>query len=623
MCSIFGSEGCSPCGLTKYYFFFLVINFAHPVNAFDRERNTTRAAEDNTSLGDRCALSLARSGASITVTSATDLVAFAISSASSLPALSSFCAYAAIGIFFLWMFAATFFTACLVLDERRQRDNRRECLCCVTRGKELQDDDNTYQEEGRMSKYFRNYHAPTILSRNGKLATAFIFTALLSFGFYGAVNLSVEDSGRAFIPEESYVTDWLDASDEYFPSQGTQVFFVFEGSSEIYASRSYLAVLENRLSDKSEMPPFLAEPVSEDAYQNVMEGLAAYLAFFGTSAVGNAALGDDGWPTTEADFVETLRQYTSFTGPGAIYAQDVSYADDGSLAGYRVLSKYVKLVKKEKDGEMIDDAAKLIDAMDSTRAMVEGWEDLPPAFPYSTYFYTIEGFKIIQRELYQNVITAILAVGVVVFFTVASPLTSFLITLNVAFCIIEILGFMFALGIVIDSVSVINIVLAVGLSVDYSAHVGHCFMVKGGADKNTRVTEALADIGAAVLNGALSTFLAVVVLLFSSSYVFTVLSKQFALTVGLGLLHGLVALPVMLATIGPKPFSSAENPPSEGETDKSMARTGHASVDSSMNESNNHQNDSPRPHELPSDDSANEIKVFDQPKDDEDMEYEA
>lgn len=103
----------------------------------------------------------------------------------------------------------------------------------------------------------------------------------------------------------------------------------------------------------------------------------------------------------------------------------------------------------------------------------------------------------------------------------------------------------------------INIVLAVGLSVDYSAHVAHCFMTKAG-DKNARATEALADIGSAVLSGALSTFLAVVVLLFSSSYVFEILSKQFGLTVGLGVLHGLVLLPVLLSILGPSPFASAE-----------------------------------------------------------------
>ena len=130
--------------------------------------------------------------------------------------------------------------------------------------------------------------------------------------------------------------------------------------------------------------------------------------------------------------------------------------------------------------------------------------------------------------------------------------------MNVAFCIVEILGFMYAIGIVIDSVSVINVVLAVGLSIDYSAHVGHCFMVKGDHSKDARALEALADIGASVLNGALSTFLAVAVLLFSTSYVFTTLATQFALTVGLGLIHGL--LPVLLSLFGPEPFASAEPP---------------------------------------------------------------
>jgi len=131
-------------------------------------------------------------------------------------------------------------------------------------------------------------------------------------------------------------------------------------------------------------------------------------------------------------------------------------------------------------------------------------------------------------------------------------------TVNVAFCIFEILGMMYAVGIAIDSVSVINIVLAVGLSVDYSAHVGHCFMMKAGGSRNDRVTDALADIGAAVLSGATSTFLAVAVLLGSSSYVFQTLSVQFAITVALGITHGLILLPVLLSLIGPhRPFRSA------------------------------------------------------------------
>mmetsp|Transcript_23737 Transcript_23737/g.67064 ORF Transcript_23737/g.67064 Transcript_23737/m.67064 type:complete len:923 (-) Transcript_23737:74-2842(-) len=552
------------------------------VNAFNRERKTKRSAEDNETLAKRSASSLARAGASITVTSLTDLVAFAISSSSALPALASFCAYAAISIFFLWLFASTFFTACLVLDERRQRDNRRECLCCLTRKNELEEDDDENFKEDLVSRYFRNYHAPAILSNVGKVIVFVVFAGLLGFGIYGAMNLSVEDSERNFIPADSYLNDYFDATDDYFPSQGIALQIVFEESDKIYASRVELANLKSRLSGLSEKSPYIAEPVSEEVYKNVMDGLNSYLAATGTDGIAaNMTLGDDNWPTTEAEFVTLLKTYTEISGPGSFYARDVVFNDSGDkLEAIKVNSEYVRLTKTFR-GEILDDADRQIDAMEDTRTMIAGWTDLPPATPYSEKFLSIEGFKIIRRELFMNVGLAIAAVAVIVFFTVANPITAILITANVAFCIVEILGFMFALGIVIDSVSVINIVLAVGLSVDYSAHVGHCFMVKGGDDKNKRSLEALADIGAAVLSGAISTFLAVLVLLFSTSYVFVTLSRQFALTVILGVSHGLILLPVLLAVFGPKPFNSAneqeqeDNKEVEEGSDDKAGKTSH------------------------------------------------
>eukprot|EP00980_Cylindrotheca_fusiformis_P028513 scaffold22607_cov123-Cylindrotheca_fusiformis.AAC.10 len=530
-------------------------------NAFNRERTVARKDESNDDIALRAGRAMARAGASITVTSATDLVAFAISSSSSLPALASFCGYAAICIFFLWLFASVFFSATFVLDERRQRDNRRECLCWMTRKGDVEEDEDSGFKEGGLSTFFRQYHAPTILSTIGKLVVVLCFAGLLAFGIWGAMNLSVEDSQRDFIPEGSYLTDYFEAADDYFPSTGIDLAIVFEGGDDIYRYRQNLADLDSRLSGKATQPPYIAEPATSQSYKNVMDGLAIYLNASGSAAIGNVPLGDDNWPTTQEDFVTTLKNYTSFGSPGGgDYARSVSFSDDGTAVNaIKIDAAYVRLTK-EMGGEVIDDADKQIDAMDETRDMVSGWEDLPERFVYSPKFIAVEGFKTIQKELFLNVGLAIAAVGVIVFLTVGSVVTSLLITINVAMCIIEILGFMYVLDIVIDSVSVINMVLAVGLSVDYSAHIGHSFMTKRGDDKNERTTDALADMGSAVLSGAISTFLAVVVLLFSSSYVFVVLSTQFALTVGLGIIHGLILLPVMLSVLGPKAHDSPEEP---------------------------------------------------------------
>ena len=65
-------------------------------------------------------------------------------------------------------------------------------------------------------------------------------------------------------------------------------------------------------------------------------------------------------------------------------------------------------------------------------------------------------------------------------------------------------------------------------------------------------------MGTSVFNGGFSTFLAVVVLAISKSYVFRVFFKMFFGISLFGLAHGLILLPVALALIGPDPYLIAE-----------------------------------------------------------------
>ena len=62
----------------------------------------------------------------------------------------------------------------------------------------------------------------------------------------------------------------------------------------------------------------------------------------------------------------------------------------------------------------------------------------------------------------------------------------------------------------------------------------------------------MTKIGPAVLNGGLSTLLAFILLSTSNTYVFLSFFKIFFLICVFGLFHGLVALPVLLAVIGPE-----------------------------------------------------------------------
>ena len=62
----------------------------------------------------------------------------------------------------------------------------------------------------------------------------------------------------------------------------------------------------------------------------------------------------------------------------------------------------------------------------------------------------------------------------------------------------------------------------------------------------------MSKIGPAVLNGGLSTLFAFILLSTSKTYIFLSFFKIFFLICVFGLFHGLVALPVFLALIGPE-----------------------------------------------------------------------
>ena len=104
----------------------------------------------------------------------------------------------------------------------------------------------------------------------------------------------------------------------------------------------------------------------------------------------------------------------------------------------------------------------------------------------------------------------------------------------------------------IDVISCNTLVISIGLCVDFSAHIAHGFLSRRGS-REQRVTRTLTKIGPAVLNGGLSTLLAFILLSTSKSYVFMSFFKIFFLICIFGLYHGLVALPVLLALLGPPP----------------------------------------------------------------------
>uniref|UniRef100_A0A7S2IXU5 SSD domain-containing protein n=1 Tax=Haptolina brevifila TaxID=156173 RepID=A0A7S2IXU5_9EUKA len=197
----------------------------------------------------------------------------------------------------------------------------------------------------------------------------------------------------------------------------------------------------------------------------------------------------------------------------------------------------------------MSDASSQVSSMRTLRTDVEAAK-FGSTYPYMFMYLYYEQYAIIGREALLNLGLALVAVVAITLIIIANVGATVLVTVCVILVDIDILGLLWWWGLSIDSVAVINLVLAVGLALDYAVHVAHAFMQTPGT-RQERCDKAIEEMGTPVLHGAFSTFLAVVVLSSSKSYIFRVFFKMFFGISLFGVLHGLVLLPVLLSIIGP------------------------------------------------------------------------
>merc|ERR1711871_154599 len=535
----------------------------------------------------RIADALRHAGASITITSVTDFLAFAIGSSTILPALSSFCVYAAVGIMFDYWLQVTFFAAFLTLDSRRQSAvllegcingccARRRCaaMCCnkfidescqgasvgdktsdttldgkdddsvevahvnpmktgesdVESGGEdtsnVDDDTETTRELGLVATFFNRFYSKIALNPVALLMIVSIFGIAFGICTWRATLLKQEFSYLSFLPTDSYLVDYFDLQEKYFATEATRIKVYMRPSQPLAASAS-ISALHNRII------------LNEYTTNGTLDSWWLSHQDWATGSV---------W-TTEEEYVSSVREFVASSG--SRYSSDIVFPVDNSTI---VASRFeIALID-------IPTSAEEVKAMKSLRKTVYGTPAQlaeVDAFPYARVFIGWEQYAVIEEELIRNVALGMLAIAVVTLLLIAHPVTSLLVFITVASTIVNLFGLMSVWDVNIDGVVTINLIISLGFAVDYSAHIGHAFMCKVGT-REERVVGALTDVGASVLNGAISTFLAIIVMGFSKSFVFITFFKLLFGVVVFGVMNGFLLLPVLLRLLGPEPYESVK-----------------------------------------------------------------
>ncbi|VDO85546.1 unnamed protein product [Heligmosomoides polygyrus] len=114
---------------------------------------------------------------------------------------------------------------------------------------------------------------------------------------------------------------------------------------------------------------------------------------------------------------------------------------------------------------------------------------------------------------------------------------------SICFCLVGLLSWW---GADLDPVTQVDVLLATGFSVDYTAHVAYQFYRSKGLAQE-RVASSLAEMAAPMIQAGLSTFLCMLPLIFVPTYAIVAFAKTIFIVVGIGLIHGLFVLPVLLS----------------------------------------------------------------------------
>ena len=464
------------------------------------------------------------------------MFAFGIGAVTILPGLQAFCISCAFAIGAIYLLQASWFVACLSLDEKRIKDKRNAfCPSCVKYPESWEPSESSQKQLG---KVFLMKYSKLLNFQVYKVFVLLLSLLACGAGLWGTINIRTQFDPSLLLPPHSYLLDWISTHKIDFPKDGW--------GSDIYTGKI------NPLLDLPQIDSMVKEMA------NLTEGEDRVLK------------GIDSWWFKFKDYVHTTKgslnptsSYSEIGYDPQNFSLDLSnflfsqvgarYTTNILLDGKLTCNSPAPPILATKTGFQYDRFTGPTEHAPARRKVEKVMDShqlsSSRTFSHSKIYAAWETDETIAKELWRNMGLAMMCVFVITLLLLANVKICVLVLLCVILTLVDIVGMLHFWGITIDTLSCVNIVLAIGLCVDYSAHIAHAFMVAEGSAIERSQT-ALATMGPAIINGGITTFIAVVPLIFSASHVFLTFFKVFFLTVLFGLFHGIIFLPVILSWIG-------------------------------------------------------------------------
>uniref|UniRef100_A0A915PT93 SSD domain-containing protein n=1 Tax=Setaria digitata TaxID=48799 RepID=A0A915PT93_9BILA len=496
-------------------------------------RHTNRAYPVPKRIGE----SMSDAAISILITSLTDAFSFGVGAITCIPAVQIFCIYTGVAITVTFIYQVSFFCALLSLAVEWEAaglhcvwlqptisDTFIKSISVKSRlfwmGSRADPDAKNLEQNLKdtcAKTFFKEWFAPVLMNPVVKILVAMWFFIYAGLSVYGCFHLREGLEPINLLVQDSYAIPHYRYLEKYFWNYGAPLQIVVNNAPDLrdtserrrvqsmvhaFANTKYSIGDDSVQFWLNEMEIYYKKELGMDIVDSEIYGMAEHFFLAKSQDIWSE---DVIWETNQQGFYR-IRSFRFLVGMKHI--SKTYYQEEATRVFREVAQRY-------------------------------------PSYNVTTFsplWLFTDQYAIVISNTIQNILIALVVMIVIAMLLIPQPLCSLWVAFAIASIDLGVIGFMTLWDVNLDAISMITIIMSIGFSVDYSAHVTYGYVISAEPTPEERVRTALGALGWPVTQGAMSTILAVVVLADIPAYMITVF-----LSIVLGLLHGLIFLPVMLS----------------------------------------------------------------------------
>ncbi|KAM3718522.1 Patched-related protein [Dirofilaria immitis] len=476
---------------------------------------------------ERIAKMLAEAGPSITITSLTNFLSFAISAFTPTPAIQIFSLYISIAVVFDYTYQIFLYSAILTFGAQREKKRLHAFIPCIpiseTEKRSIKNQSDTMEE---LMNDFVDLWVDIAMHNVTRIVVACFMIIYCLAATHGVMQIKVGLTSEKLFPYDSPLLPFVKIQTDIIFKEGGQV-----------------AVFVNNPGDmrNPEMIPEIMRLVNDFEHATGSIGSASTHLWFipYLSYVGIQEHGEIGFKYKYLPEFMKLREYhtwNSFVNLGS--NEDCLNEKPDCLQKFFFSTGFRNAVQWSERLQLLQEWRNIVARYSKFNVTV--YE------PFSMYADQLLTIVPVTKS---TVIFAFVIMAFVLTTFTPSITTIVSSTLSILSINLGVLGSLTYWNIDLDPISMATILMAIGFSVDFIAHITFHYYKGQTRDKRERLKHALKSIAWPMTQAGISTILCLCVLGVIQAYMVKVFVKVVIIVVVLGLLHGLVILPVVFGAI--------------------------------------------------------------------------